>query len=81
MVSGTWFLVAHVFRARVLNLMKLLKGLEYSIEISLEVRGEGSLGWLGRIWSRKYIFVGYSYGDKGCRLWDPTIHKSSIAHI
>jgi hypothetical protein len=39
------------------------------------------LARLGRIWSRKCIFVGYGDGVKGCRLWDPTTHKSSLAEM
>jgi hypothetical protein len=27
------------------------------------------------------IFIGYGDGVKGCRLWDPTIQKSSLAEI
>jgi hypothetical protein len=42
------------------------------------VRGEGLLGWLGQIQSRRYIFVCYGDGVKGCRLWDPTTQKSSL---
>jgi hypothetical protein len=55
------FLVARGFRAHGLHVMKPLKGLGYSIEIILEVRGEGSLGWLGRIWSRNKVYL--------CWLW------------
>jgi hypothetical protein len=28
--------------------------------------------------SKKYVFVGYGHGVKGCRLWDPIAHKLII---
>jgi hypothetical protein len=28
-----------------------------------------------------YIYVGYGGGAKGCKLWDATVHKSSVAEI
>ena len=29
--------------------------------------------------SKRYIFLGYTDGVKGCRLWDPTAHKFIIS--
>jgi hypothetical protein len=40
------------------------------------------LAWSDLVKGTKfYISVGYGDGAKGCRLWDPTVHKSSVAEI
>jgi hypothetical protein len=54
MVLGKWFGSQCFFRSHGLHVMNPLKGLD---EIILEVRGECSLGWLGRIWSRGFFFI------------------------